>query len=219
MEKGLSLFPCLTTLTVHAAVEFHDSLHKLPLIYLLPVMPFDCISLKMGFKVLCPPGLGLPCYVKIPRVLMEIFPRFLSRTDTHIASLIMMTCMESGNGYDLLWQILVLTVPGFNPTILVTIPVWQDDIIFEFATSFRLYFRLQAKKGVVYNDHTRSTTLLNAVLNPAYTDVITTLLTCINNYYAVDDKGYLPIHLCVMGLASQLHKNACAQASAVVPRA
>jgi hypothetical protein len=102
MEKGLSLFPRLTTLTVDAAVEFYDSLHKLLLIYLLPVMPFDCISLKMGFKVLCLPGLGLPPYVKIARVLMEIPPRFLPHTDTHIALMIMMTCMKSGNGYNLL---------------------------------------------------------------------------------------------------------------------
>jgi hypothetical protein len=62
MEKGLSLFSCLTTLTIDAAVEFYDSLHKLLLIYLLPVMPFDCISLKMGFVALCPPGLGIPCH-------------------------------------------------------------------------------------------------------------------------------------------------------------
>jgi hypothetical protein len=158
MVKGLSLFPCLTMLTIDAAVEFYDSLHKLLLIYLLPVMPFDCISLKMGFPVLCPPGLGLPRYAKFARVLMEIPPRFLPWTDTHDALLIMMNCMESGNGYDLLWQILVLTVPGFDPTILVTIPVWQDDDIFEVATSFSLYFRLQAKKGVVYNNRTCSTT-------------------------------------------------------------
>jgi hypothetical protein len=69
-----------------------------------------------------------------------------------------MNCMESGNGYNLLWQILVLMVPGFDPTIPVMIPVWQDDNIFEFATSFSLYFRLQAKKGVIYDDRTRSTT-------------------------------------------------------------
>jgi hypothetical protein len=198
-------------------VELKNSLHKLSLIYLLPVMPFDCISLKMGFKALYPPGLGLPCYTKITRVLMEILPRFLPCTDTHIALLIMMTRMESGNGYNLLWKILVLMVPGFNPSILVMIPVWQDNNIFEFGTSFSLYFRLQTKKGVVYDDRTRSTIFLNAVLNPAYTDVITTFLTCINNYYSMDDEGYLPIHLCVMGLASQLHKNARARASVVVP--
>jgi hypothetical protein len=60
---------------------------------------------------------------------------------------------------------------------------------------------------------------LNAVLDLAYTDVITTLLTCINNYYVAEDKGYLPNHLCIMGLASQLHKNVQTRAHAVVPHA
>jgi hypothetical protein len=109
--------------------------------------------------------------------------------------------MESGNGYNLLWRVLILTVPGFDPTIPVTIPVWQDEDIFEFVTSFCLYFWLQAKKGVVNDDRSCSTTFLNAVLNPAYTNVITTLLTCINNYYIADDEGYLPNHLCVIVLS------------------
>jgi hypothetical protein len=60
LDKGISLFPRLTTLTVDATVEFYDNLHKTSLIYLLPVLPFDCISIKMGFEALCPPGLGLP---------------------------------------------------------------------------------------------------------------------------------------------------------------
>jgi hypothetical protein len=97
------------------------------------------------------------------------------------------------------------------------IPVWQDEDIFEFAASICLYFWLQAKKGVVNDNRSRSTTFLNVVLNPAYTNVITTLLTCINNYYIAEDKGYLPNHLCVMGLASQLHKNVQTRACAVVP--
>jgi hypothetical protein len=111
----------------------------------------------------------------------------------------------------------MLTVPGFDPTIPVRIPVWQNEDNFEFAKSFCLYFRLQAKKGFVNNNRSSSTMFLNAVLDPAYTNVITTLLTCINNYYVAEDKGYLSNHLCVMGLASQLHKNVQTRARAVVP--
>jgi hypothetical protein len=125
---------------VDATIEFYDNLHKTSLIYLLPVVLFDCISIKMGFEALCPPGLGLPCYAIIARVLMEILPKLLPCTDTQVASLIMMTRMELGNGYDLLWQILALTVPGFDPTIPKTIPAWQDVDIFVFATSFSLHF-------------------------------------------------------------------------------
>jgi hypothetical protein len=58
-EKGLPTFPRLTRLTVSDTVEFCDAFQKTSAIYLLPVMPFDCISLRMGFEALCPPGLGI----------------------------------------------------------------------------------------------------------------------------------------------------------------
>jgi hypothetical protein len=204
-------------LNVDAAVAFYDNFQKASMIYLLPVMPFDCISIKMGFEALCPPGLGLPRYAMIARVLMEILPKILPHFDTQITLLITMTCMEAGNGYDLLWRILMLTILGFDPTIPVTLLDWQDEDIFKFVTSFFLYFRLQAKKGVINDDRNHGTTFLNVVLDPAYTNVITTLLTCINNYFAPEDEGYLSINLCVMGLASQLHQNVQTRARAVVP--
>jgi hypothetical protein len=102
-KKGLPLFPRLKALNLDAAMAFYDNFQKALMIYLLPVMPFDCICIKMGFEVLCPPGLGLPCYAMITWVLMEILPKVLPRFDMQITSLITMTCMESGNGYDLLW--------------------------------------------------------------------------------------------------------------------
>jgi len=73
-EKGISSFPRLSTLDVEHTVEFYDAFHKTAIIYLLPVMPFDCICIKMGFEALCPPGLGIPRYAQISRVLMELLP-------------------------------------------------------------------------------------------------------------------------------------------------
>ncbi len=70
---------------------------------------------------------------------------------------------------------------------------------------------------MVYDDRTLSTTFLCAINEPTYIDVIMTLLTCINNYYADKDEGYLPTNFCVIGLASQLHLNVQARAGAVVP--
>ena len=103
---------------------------------------------------------------------------------------------------------LALSVPGFNLSLQVKLPTWQDDDIFDFALSFLLYFRLQAKKGVVQDDRSHSLTFLQALTDPAYADTVTTLLTCIENYPSDMDDGYLPLHLCVMGLATQLNKNA-----------
>jgi len=116
--------------------------------------------------------------------------------------------MESNNGYDLLWRILELMVLGFDPTFPVKIPTWSDEGIFDFAHAFQLYYRLLSKKGDFHGDKTRSTTFLQAISYYAFADLITTLLTCISNYFSVDDDGYLPGSLCIMGLAHQLNKAA-----------
>ncbi len=129
-----------------------------------------------------------------------------------------MVRMESNNGYDLLWRILELTVPGFDPTFPVKIPTWSDDGIFDFAHAFQLYYRLLSKKGDFHDDKTRSTTFLQAIDDYAFANLITTLLTCINNYFSVDNDGYLPASLCIMGLAHQLNKAAKHRAKAVLPR-
>ncbi len=220
LEEGLASFPRFSTVDVEASVDFYDSFQKTALLYLLPVVPFDCISIKMGFEALCPPGLGLPKYAAIAAVMMELLPRLLPRSDTQDSSLVNMVCSESGNGYDLLWRVLALLVPGFDPSIQVSIPVWRDDDIFDFALSFLLYFRLQAKKGAVQDDRTHSLTFLNALGEPAYANTVTTLLTCITNYPSESewDDGYLPTHLCVMGLANQIHTHARSRALAVVPK-
>ena len=129
-----------------------------------------------------------------------------------------MVRMESENGYDLLWRVMALSVPGFDPTRQVKIPAWDDDDIFDFALSFLLYFRLQAKKGVIQDDRTNSISFLNAITEPAYADAITTLMTCITNYVSGIDDGYLPPNLCIMGLATQLHTNARTRVHGVIPR-
>jgi hypothetical protein len=74
LEKGIGSFPRLSKLDVEHTVEFYDAFHKTAIIYLLPVIPFDCICIKMGFEALCPPGLGIPLYAMISRVLMELLP-------------------------------------------------------------------------------------------------------------------------------------------------
>jgi hypothetical protein len=126
--------------------------------------------------------------------------------------------MESGNGYDLLWRILsLLVVPGFDPTLPVIIPTWFDGDVFKFVHSFHLYYRLQAKKGVLSDDWTQSAIFLNSIQDPLYVDMVTTLTTCIKNYFVGDKDGYLPPHLCVMGLALQIYKHVQSCAQMVIP--
>jgi hypothetical protein len=219
LEKGLPTFPHLHSLTVEVAMDWYDKIQKLLMIYLIPVTPLDCVMLKMGYEALCIPGTGTSHYLAAARVLMELLPRLLLRSDTEVNSLINMVHTESGNGYDLLWQILELTVPGFDPANPIKLPIWLDEDIFGFAQAFLLYFHLQSKKGVYYDDQTRSTSFLQSIKESAYVDTITMLLTCINNYYYPNDDGYLPSNLCIMGLAHQLHKTAKVRVRSILPRA
>ncbi len=108
-------------------------------------------------------------------------------------------------------------MPSFDPSIPVKLPIWNDDNIFNFALLFILYFWLQAKKGVVQDDCICSTTFLNLIDKPMYADMITTLLLCIKNYISTLDDGYLPSHLCLMGLANQINTNAHSCVHAVIP--
>ncbi len=90
--------------------------------------------------------------------------------------------MDFGNGYDLMWHFVALSVPGFDPSIPAKLLSWNDEDIFNFALLFILYFQLQAKKGVVQDDCTRSTTFLNSINKPMYANAIMTLQLCITNY-------------------------------------
>jgi hypothetical protein len=126
--------------------------------------------------------------------------------------------MESENGYDLLWRVLSLLVPGFNPTLPVILPAWLDGDVFKFAHSFHLYYRLQAKKGRVTDDQTQSGTFLNSIQELLYADVVTTLTTCIENCSPGNVDGYLLANLCVMILALQSYKHAQSCAQTVIPR-
>jgi len=86
--------------------------------------------------------------------------------------------MESNNGYDLLWRILELTIPGLDPTFPIKIPTWSDDGIFNFAHAFQLYYCLLSKQGDFHDDKMRSTMFLQAINDYAFANLITTILTC-----------------------------------------
>ena len=109
-------------------------------------------------------------------------PKILPCNNIQINLIVTMVHMDSKNSYELMWRVLKLLVPGFNTAIPVILPRWGNNNIFPFALSFTLYFCLQAKKCVLYDDR-QSTTFLAAVKDPAYVNMITTLTTCITNYY------------------------------------
>ena len=219
IEKGLATLPRLPGLTMEEIIDFYDKLQPVSALYLLPIVPFDCINVNMGYEALCPPGLGTHRYATIGRVLLEVLPRILPKLHSQVNTIITMVRQESNNGYDLLWRVLELGVPGFDPSVPIRVPVWKDDDIFDFAASFCLYYRLLAKKGMIYDDRSRSVTFLQAITAPAYIDAANTILINVHNYFGSDFDSTLPPALCIMGIANQLHEQSVKRAAAIVPRA
>ena len=140
LEKGLPVFPRLGAADMEATVNFYDKLQKMSALFLFPLMLFDAINITMGFEGLCPPGLGLPGYAKIASVLMEILPHLLPDRDSQVTSMIMVIRAKSNNEFALLWRVLELAVPGFDPSMQISPPSWMGEDIFDFCLSCVLYF-------------------------------------------------------------------------------
>ena len=196
--------------------------------YLLPTIPLDAIVLAKGYEGLFPPALGIICYSICGKGMLELLPHLITPTMSHIYNPTLSTVRsESANGYDLLWCILRLFVPGFDKTKPIVIPFWTEDTaIFNFAKLTTIYFRLQQLHNAIFSDYDKSITFLNRLAGSAYTDQVNTLLTTVKSHNLkflwsnAGDAGILPEHLRIPALASRLHHFAQRRMSnALVPYA
>ena len=113
---------------------------------------------------------------------------------------------------------MALDVPGFDPTLHVSVPVWEDFLdVLEIAHAHILYFRLQAKVGLYYDSRKKSCTFLRALQHTEYVDVVTLLQTSVETCQDQFDDGYLPTHLCLMGLAQRIEWNRHSHIREVLP--
>ena len=172
-------------------------------------MPFDVIVLKNRFEGLCPPGLGLIRYAAMCKALMELLPWLVPATlSPQVSAVLALTRYESNNGYDYLWRVMELSIPGFDPTISITIPSLANaNDNFHFAQAYLLYFCLQAKLNFHYDNRTRSGIFLRAIQFLEFADTVTTLQSHVNPFRQKFDNGYLPPHLRLHGLATSIHQN------------
>ena len=144
---------------------------------------------------------------------MEVVPRLLPNHIAWLTTTIATIHSDLNNGFDLMWRLMALAVPGFDPAQHVSVPVWDDyRDIFDFCHAHVLYFCLQAKRGLYYDDRTQSSRFLQAIHQPEYIEVVTTLQTHIESYQDMD-MGYLPPYLCMMKLANRIDRNATARVS------
>jgi hypothetical protein len=130
IEKAMPLFKKLVGFTTADLVYFYDDFQKTSSVYLLPFMPFDAVSLKLGFEGLCPPGLGIDCYAAIATALMEVILRLPPDHISKLSTIIATVWADLNNGYDLMWRLLALAVPDFDPALHILVPVWEDFWIY-----------------------------------------------------------------------------------------
>ncbi len=212
LEKVLPVFLHLYTLDVADAVKFYDGLQKISMCYLLPLMPFDSICLAFGFEGLCPPGLDTIKYASISSAWMDVLPWILPQLSADVESVLFSIGFKSNNGFNLLWWVLELSVPGFKSTNPVQVPIWSSATdILSFCHEHLLYFRLQAKHNMFFNARTQTNIFLRNILHSEYADIVTTLQSHVNVYLSKDDDGYLPSNLCINGIAMAIHLNASAR--------
>jgi hypothetical protein len=153
---------------------------------------------------------------------MEVLPCLLPCSISRVTTAVSTTRAENGNGFALLWDVLALSVPGFDPTFQISAPIWEDFLdILNFCHAFLLYFRLQAKLGLFHDDCKRSCTFLRVIQHTEYVDIVTILQTHVETYMdsmSAYDSGYFPSHLCLVGLAQRIDKNRQSRIRDVLPR-
>ena len=209
LEKGLAVLPKLRDPDAKGTVAFYERLQQVLAAYLVPLMPFDAICLRNNYEGLFPPGLGTDAYAECCTAVLEVLPCLLPVTNTKVSALISVVSNASRNGYDLLWRILELYVPGFDPTVPIAPPLWsRDSTILDFCQSHLLYFRLQAKKQVFFSARDRTNIFLRAVAPSEYADVVTTIMTSVDTYRHPDDDGHLPDQFRLNEIAMLIHNNA-----------
>ena len=116
---------------------------------------------------------------------------------------------ESNNGYDYLWCVRELYMPGFVPIVPIHPPQWADsNDVFHFAQAYLLFFQLKGKMLYHYTNRTWSGIFLRAFLHSNYADTVTLLQSHVNSYREENNTRFLPPHLRVHGLAESIHQNA-----------
>ena len=220
--KQLSILPKLKDIETSTVIDFYDKLHDVTKHFLIPTVPFDAIIISQGYHALCIPGLGLDKFLASSKALLELLPHLIdSSMSNNINAAFVSVKSTTKCGYDFLWHILRLTVPGFNPATTAQVPLWQFNTdILEFAKDFLLYFRLQRLLRTPHTDSARSLMFLHAIKGSEYIESVNVMVTAVENTVYADPMKPLPDHLQLHSLAQRLSSNTRTRlTSALVPYA
>ncbi len=189
-------------------MALYESLQQVSAAYLIPLMPFNTICLANNYKGLFPPVLGTATYAECSTATLEVLLPILPMSNSEVLANISAVVSASCNGYDLLWRVMELFIPGFDTTVPIAQPLWHRNTdILKFSQSHTLYFRLQAKKNMYFSPCDCTNIFLRAAAPSKYADVVTTLQMSGDAYCNPDNNGYLPDHLQIDGIAAMINNN------------
>ena len=204
VAKNLSIFPKLHSTSMPAVIEFYDKLQRLSFKYLMPLVPFNHILLQHKSFGLCIPYLGYPQYQAAAAGLLELLPHLIPASlSKNFNANITSINSTSKNGYDVVWNILYQSVPGFDPSKSLPTPTWTiNHDIFDFSEEFNTYFRVQRLLKQHQSDSTQSLMFLNAITSPEYIETVGILTTAVESKVFDNNNSPLPPHLQIHGLAT-----------------
>ena len=180
-------------------VSFYTKFQHAVLSFGVALVPFDAIEIELGHTGLCPPGLGSTRYREMSRALFTTLQNDVLPTDARTVNLFSMLENSTRDGYELLWLVFTLSVPVFDPSLMVTFPDWfdEDQCVFQFAQAVLLYFRMQHKRKEVVSPQHRSILFLrNIALDHP---IISSLLVQVTSQH--HRSGALPEELDITKLA------------------
>ena len=127
-----------------ALVGFYEALQTQAKHVLNAITPFDAVVPAFGFEGLCVCGMGPRKYEDMAVCLFKFLPHLLPmETQQEVASVVRTVRDRSQNGFDLLFSVMRLGVPGINETLIATVPTYhRGDDIFAHVQTHTLFFLL-----------------------------------------------------------------------------
>jgi hypothetical protein len=106
-------------------VNWYEQLTSTCEAFCIGLVPFNAIQYS-HCQDLCIPGIGIDRYHDMASALCTAMPMCFAQADSRVQAMIAGIKTKTQNGYKILWHVLYRYVPGFNPTITVDTPTWDN---------------------------------------------------------------------------------------------
>ena len=179
-------YATLDTTDTYEFVEWYRRFRRDCELYDIPLMPFEAINPAYEADGLFPPGLGIGLYDTIGRTILPIVERVLPSSDRSVRAQIRLVNGTTNNAYDLLWKLATVTVPIFDLTLPVVLPVF-DTCIFQFAEQYSLHNQLLRHRRNAMSDYDLIHSFLINLSSPRFRSMAASRVTTLEHMESIRD--------------------------------